>query len=72
MKEVLILGRPITLHERTKAQLRGATIGDMLSYRFYDERFHDVPLLFLEPKGLVAPPRSLAMTIGYTATPTIM
>lgn len=62
MKEVSILGRPITLHERGKAELKGVTIGDMLSYRFYDGQFHDVPLLFAEPKGDAASPRSLAMT----------
>lgn len=62
MKEVSILGRPITLHERGKAQLRGVAIGDMLSYRFYDGQFHDIPLLFLEPKGVAASPRLLAMT----------
>lgn len=62
MKTVIISGRPIMLRERKKAQLKGITIGDSISYRFYDGDFHSVPLLFVEPKGNMASPRSLAMT----------
>ena len=60
--EVSVLGRPIILQKRDKAQLRGITIGDKLSYRFYDGQYHGVPLLFAEPKGDVATPRLLAAT----------
>ena len=62
MKTVIISGRQIALQERSKAQLKGITIGDLLSYRFFDGSFHGVPLLFAEPKGGIAPPRSLAAT----------
>lgn len=62
MNTISILGRPIVLHERSKAGLKGITIGDALSYKFYDGAFHNVPLLFAEPKGNIAPPRSLAVT----------
>ena len=65
LEEVSVLGRPITLQKRDKAQLRGITIGDKLSYRFYDGQYHGVPLLFAEPKGDVASPRSLAATAEY-------
>lgn len=61
-KEVVILGRPIQLQERSKAQMKGVTIGDTLTYKFYDGEFHGMPLLFAEPKGKVAAPRSLSVT----------
>ena len=62
MKDVVILGRPIPLQERSKAQMKGVTIGDSLMYKFYDGEFHGMPLLFAEPKGKVAAPRSLSTT----------
>ena len=40
MKDVVILGRPIQLQERSKAQMKGVTIGDSLTYKFYDGEFH--------------------------------
>ena len=61
-KEIAILGRPIQLQERSKAQMEGATIGDLLTYKFYDGEFHGMPLLFAEPKGKVATPRCLSVT----------
>lgn len=62
MKDVVILGRSIQLQERSKAQMKGVTIGDSLTYKFYDGEFHGMPLLFAEPKGKVAAPRSLSVT----------
>lgn len=61
MKDVIILGRPIQLQERTNAQMKGITIGDSLAYKFYDGEFHGVPLLFVEPKGKEASPRNLSL-----------
>ena len=61
-KEITILGRPIQLQERSKAQMEGTTIGDLLTYKFYDGEFHGMPLLFAEPKGKVATPRCLSVT----------
>ncbi len=61
MKDVVILGRSIQLQERTKAQMKGITIGDSLAYKFYDGEFHGVPLLFVEPKGKEASPRNLSL-----------
>ena len=61
-RDVVILGRPIHLQERSKTQMKGVTIGDSLSYKFYDGEFHGMPLLFAEPKGKVAAPRSLSVT----------
>ena len=62
MKDIVILGRPIHLQERSKAQMKGVTIGDSLTYKFYDGEFHGMPLLFAEPKGKIAAPRSLSVT----------
>ncbi len=62
MKNIVILGKTIQLQERSKSQLKGITIGDSLAFRFYDGEILGMPLLFAEPKGKVATPRSLAVT----------
>lgn len=61
-KEITILGRPIALKARSKADMKGATIGDTLAFRFMDGEFHGVPLLFAEPKSTVPTPRILSVT----------
>ena len=61
-KDIVILGRPVQLQERSKAQMKGATIGDSLTYKFYDGEFHGMSLLFAEPKGKVDTPHSLSVT----------
>ena len=48
--DVIILGRPIQLQERKKAQMKGVTIGDSLAYKFFDGEYHGMSLLFAEPK----------------------
>lgn len=40
--DVIILGRPIQLQERKKAQMKGVTIGDSLAYKFFDGEYHGV------------------------------
>ncbi|MBQ9436046.1 MAG: hypothetical protein IJU33_07975 [Bacteroidales bacterium] len=62
VKNIVILGRNIPLKERSKAQMKGAAIGDMLSYHFYDGMFLGISLLFAEPKGDVASPLNLSIT----------
>ena len=42
--------------------MKGVTIRDSLTYKFYDGEFHGMPLLFAELKGKVAAPRSLFVT----------
>lgn len=59
---IVILGRPLQLQERSKAQMKGVTIGDSLVYKFYDGEFHGMSLLFAEPTGKIASPRSLSVT----------
>lgn len=41
--------------------MKGITIGNALSYKFYDGEYYGVSLLFVEPKGNIPPPRSLAV-----------
>lgn len=62
MKTVIISGRPIGLKERSKAQIKGISIGNSLSYKFFDGDFHGLPLLFAEPKGKIPTPRNLSIT----------
>lgn len=62
MKDVVILGRPLQLQERSKAQMKGITIGELLAYKFYDGEYQGMPMLFAEPKGKVAAPRGLSVT----------
>ena len=64
IKNIVILGRTIRLQERSKAQMKGATVGDLIAYRFYDGVYLGVPLLFAEPKGEVASPHNLSITVG--------
>lgn len=64
MNTIVILGKAVGLHERDKTRLRGISVGDSLSYRFYDGDFHGIPLLFAEPKGIAASPRKLEITAG--------
>ena len=62
MKTVIISGRPIELKERSKAKMKGISIGNSLSYKFFDGDFHGLPLLFAEPKGNIPTPRILSIT----------
>lgn len=63
-KNIVILGKTIPLQERSKAQMKGVTIGDMLAYSFFDGMYLGVPMLFAEPKGEVASPLNLSVTAG--------
>ena len=60
--DITITGRTVRLRMRGKGQLKGVAIGDTLAYRFYDDEYHGMSLLFAEPKGPVASPRNLALT----------
>lgn len=62
MKNVILLGRTIQLAKITKAQLKGITIGDALSYTFYSAVAGGVSMVFVEPKKNPGTPRSLAIT----------
>lgn len=62
MVKLQILGRSINLLHRSKQQLKGISIGDSLSYNFYDGEYAGVPLLLLEPKNVNPTPRDCAIT----------
>lgn len=62
MKTAIISGESVKLQERRKEQMKGVSIGNLLSYRFYDGNFHNISLLFAEPKKNIPTPRSLAYT----------
>lgn len=62
MDEILILDRRVSLRQRPKSELKGVTIGDTLSYQFYDGTYHDIPLLFIEPKATAPSPKICALT----------
>ena len=68
MKELSILGRRISLQQRTKAQLKGINIGESLTFSFYDGDFYGMNLLFLEPKKNNPTPRECSVTAGRMQT----
>ena len=53
IKNIVILGRTILLLERSKAQMKGATVGDLIAYRFFDGGFLcSLPSLKVKPHPL--------------------
>lgn len=62
MKELNILGRYITLHQKDKKSLRGVNIGDTLSYTFYDGVYLGMDMLFLKPKESTPTPLTCSIT----------
>lgn len=63
-KSVSILGSQISLSKREKKQLKGVSIGDTLSYEFYDGEYRGLRMLFLEPKAQKPTPRDLSLADG--------
>lgn len=53
MKNVILLGRTIQLAEITKAQLKGITIGDALSYTFYSAVAGGVSMVLLSQRRIL-------------------
>ena len=62
-KEIRILGRRIEVEPRAKENLKGITVGEKLSYSFYEGTYQGMSLLFVKPKKEVNPsPRACAIT----------
>ena len=61
-KEIRILGRRFEVEPRAKESLKGITVGEKLSYRFYDGTYQGTPLLFVEPKKGNPSPRTCVIT----------
>ncbi len=49
-KDLYILGRKVELARRASAALKGLTVGEKLSYAFYDGTYLGASMLFVEPK----------------------
>ena len=61
LREISILGSRIQLSKRGKGQLKGISVGDTLSYEFYDGEYRGLEMVFLVPKGKKPTPRDLAL-----------
>ena len=46
-KEIRILGRRLEIESRVKDKLKGITVGEKLSYHFYDGTYQGTPLLII-------------------------
>lgn len=61
-EEIRILGRKIRIEPRATDKLKGVTVGEKLSYSFYDGTYQGMPLLFVEPKKGNPTPRECHIT----------
>ena len=61
LTEISIFGSIIKLSKRGKGQLKGISVGDTLSYEFYDGEYRGLEMVFLVPKGKKPTPRDLAL-----------
>lgn len=61
-RNIRILGRKVELEPRTKDRLKGITVGEKLSYSFYDGIYQGMSLLFVEPKKGTPTPRECDIT----------
>lgn len=61
LREISILGSRIQLSKRGKGQLKGISVGDTLSYEFYDGEYRGLEMAFLVPQGRKPTPKDLAL-----------
>ena len=57
-----VLGRRIQISTRPKEQLKGLTVGETLSYNYYDGVYQGVSLLFVEPRKGNPTPKDCEIT----------
>lgn len=62
MEEISILGKRIEITPCPKERLKGISIGERLSYSFYEASYQDMPLLLLEPKKGNPTPKECRVT----------
>ena len=62
LKEITILKRKIQISPRPKENLKGLTVGEKLSYTFYDGIYQNTPLLFLKPRKGNPTPKECQIT----------
>lgn len=56
------MGRRFEIEPRAKEKLKGITVGEKLSYSFYDGTYQGMSLLFVKPKKGNPSPRACAIT----------
>lgn len=61
-REIRILGRRLEIEPRNKDRLKGITVGEKLSFNFYDGTYQGMSLLFVEPKKGNPTPRECDIT----------
>lgn len=62
LNEITILKRKIQISPRPKENLKGLTVGEKLSYTFYDGIYQNTPLLFLKPRKGNPTPKECQIT----------
>lgn len=62
LKEINILRRKIKVELRSRDNLKGLTVGEKLSYVFYDGLYQDNPMLFLVPRKANPTPKECRIT----------
>ncbi len=60
--ELNILGKRIALYQRDASSLKGLSVGDKLSYTFYNGSYMNTTMLFLQPKSENPTPRTCEIT----------
>lgn len=62
MDSISILGQKVRLTPRDKKQLKGLSIGDLLSYCFWTGEYLGREYMFAQPTGSKSTPRAMAIT----------
>ncbi len=72
IKELTILGKKIALYQQDATELTGISVGDKLSYYFYNGSYMNTPMLFLEPKSGNPTPQTCEITAQRLSVKTNM
>lgn len=65
MKSIIIAGRSVSLIPMERKQLKGITVGETLSYRFFSGQLGGMQLVFAEPRSIQGSPRALNAAKGH-------
>lgn len=64
LEEINILHRKIRLDTCNKERLKGISVGEKLSYTFYEGKYQDTTMMFLEPRKGNPTPKECEITSG--------
>lgn len=64
LEEINILHRKIWLDICNKERLKGISVGEKLSYTFYEGKYQDTTMMFLEPRKGNPTPKECEITSG--------